>query len=53
MKADESQGCLRPSNASPPYGFCLGEVDAVRKGPKEIQSQTKTILESINTLYSI
>ena len=53
MKADECKGCLMPNNVSPPYGFCLGEVDAVRKGPKEIKSQTKTILESINTLYSI
>ena len=31
----------------------LGEIDGVRWGPKEINSQTRTILETINRLYSI
>ena len=35
------------------YGRCLGEVDAVIRGQKEIKSQLRTILETINTLYSI
>ena len=54
MKQDESQGCLKPCYVPAPlYGVCLGKVDAVRRGPKEIKSQTRTILETINTQYSI
>ena len=35
------------------YGLCLGEVDVVRRWPKEIKSQTRTILETIHPLYSV
>ena len=34
-------------------GLFLEEIDGVRWGPKEIKSQTRTILETINRLYSI
>ena len=36
-----------------PHGLCMGEVGALRRGPKEIKSQTRTILETTNILYSI
>ena len=45
MKQDESQGCSKPSYF--PNGICLRNVDAVRRGPKETKSHTKTILETI------
>ena len=50
MKQDESQGYLEPFMINWPLS---GEKDAVRRGAKEIKSQTKTILETINTLYGI
>ena len=53
MKQGGSQGCLKPSISPPSYGLCLGEVDALRRGPKEIKFQRRTILKTINTLYSI
>ena len=50
MKQDEGQGCLKQS-----YVLCAlsGEGGCSEEGSKEINSQTKTILETINTLYSI
>ena len=51
MKQDESQDCLKPSYVPLLYDLCLGKVDAVRRWPTEIKSQTITILDSINTLY--
>ena len=35
------------SSISSPYGLFSGEVDEVRRGPKEIKSQTRTILKTI------
>ena len=42
-----------PNNIPSPYGLCLGQADVVRRGPKEIKSQTKSILVTTYTLYSI
>ena len=54
MKHNESHGCLKPSYVPGlPYGLCLGKLGSVRRGPKVIKSQTNTILETVNTLYSI
>ena len=40
MKHDESPGCLKPIYVpGPPNGLCLGKVDVVRLGPKEIDFQ--------------
>ena len=33
--------------------FCQGKLGSVKRGAKVIKSQTKTILETVNTLYSI
>ena len=49
VKQNESQGCFKPSYVrGPPYGIRLGKVDAVRTGPKEIKSQTRTIIDKIS-----
>ena len=53
IKQDGSQGCLKSNFIPPPYDLYLWEVDAVKRGAKEIKSQTRTILETINTLYNI
>ena len=53
MKQDGSQSCLKPSNIPLFYGLCRGEMDSLRRGPKEIKSQTRIILETIDTLLSI
>ena len=53
MKHKESHGCLKPSYVPGlPYGLCLGKLGSVRRGPKVIKSRTKTILETVNALYS-
>ena len=54
MKQDESQGTLKPSYVPLSYDLRLKEMDdAVRRGPKESKSETRTILETSNKLYSI
>ena len=54
MKQDERQGCLKPGSV---LGTALwplpGQDGCSEKGPNEIKSQTRTILETINTLYTI
>ena len=54
MKQDESQGTLKPNYVPLSYDLRLKEMDdAVRRGPKEIKSETRTILETSDKLYSI
>ena len=54
MKQNESKGCLKPSHVPgsalsplPVKGGCSEE------GPNEIKSQTRTLLETINTQHGI
>ena len=53
MKQDENQDCFERRYVPRPCWLCLGKVDSVKRGLKETKSQTRTILETINTLYSI
>ena len=54
MKQDEMRGCLKPSYVMGPTLWPLpGEGGCSEEGPKEIKSQTRSILETINTLKSI
>ena len=54
MKQDERQGCLKTSYLlGPALRPLSGEVGWSEEGPKEIKYQTRTILETINTLKSI
>ena len=51
MKHDEIQGCLKHRNVPPIYVF-RGGVGCRKLEPREIKSQTSTILETINkTVY--
>ena len=53
MKQDESQGCFKAQLCSPALWPLSGEGGCSEERPIEIKSQTRTILETINTLYSI
>ena len=43
MKKDESHGCLNTNNykEARPMAFCLGKVDAVRRGPNTDKISSK------------
>ena len=55
MKQNESQGCLKPSYVLGPALWPVSGEGGCSEGggPNEIKSQTRTILVTINTLYSI
>ena len=54
MKQDESQGCLKPSYIlGPALWLVSGDGGCSAEGGQEIKSQTRIILVTINTLYSI
>ena len=54
MKKDERPGCLKPRYVPElALGPLSGEGGCSEEGPKERKSQIRTILETINTLYSI
>ena len=58
MEQDDSQGLLIFSslvqNIPSPYGLCLEEVGAMRRGPKELGCQIRIIYKTISpTVYSL
>ena len=53
LKLNESQSCLLNLLCTPALWLLSGEGGCSVEGPKEIKSQTRAILETVNTLYSI
>ena len=53
MKQDESQGCLNTNNykRAHPMAFGWGRW-MQRRGPKEMKSQKRTSLKTINTFHT-